>query len=211
MNKVIIFILGAAAGSLLTWKIVENKYKKLADEEIQSVIDKFKEREEAERTIEKVETYTEKIENPTVEVVEEAPRAIEKYTKFTEKLGYEIDIKEEDGVILTEDEDGSIFLEPKQEFVAPYVISPEEFGEFEYYETKTWTYYADMIITSEDGFIVDNPKIYIGDAIEHIGEFEDDSVHVRNENEECDYEIIKVEVTFEEINRRELDDASPRS
>ena len=46
MDKAIIFIIGAGIGSLITWKIVEEKYKKIADEEIESVIERFKNREE---------------------------------------------------------------------------------------------------------------------------------------------------------------------
>ena len=46
MDKAIIFIIGAGIGSLITWKIVEEKYKKIADEEIESVIERFKNRED---------------------------------------------------------------------------------------------------------------------------------------------------------------------
>ena len=31
------------------------------------------------------------------------------------------------------------------------------------------------------------------DSLNHFGEFEEDSVYVRNENIECDYEILKLE------------------
>lgn len=216
MNKIVIFTLGAAVGSLLTWKLVEKKYKKLADEEIQSVIDKFNERKEMEKTIEKVEVSDKPVEKPMVKVNKYEYSSTDKmpageYDRITKKLGYELEVKEEDGVIVSEDEEGSIFIEPGRESVAPYVISPEEFGELEYYDSKSWTLYSDLIITDEEGSIVVDAENCIGDALEHFGEFEDDSVHVRNENLECDYEIIKVEATYEEINRRELYDASSRS
>ena len=42
MKNVIIFSVGVGVGSLLTWMIVRGKYKKLADEEIKSVVDRFK-------------------------------------------------------------------------------------------------------------------------------------------------------------------------
>ena len=35
--NVIAFLLGAGVGSIATWKLVETKYKKLAQEEIDSV------------------------------------------------------------------------------------------------------------------------------------------------------------------------------
>lgn len=44
MKNVLIFILGGAVGSLVTWKLVEGKYKKLADEEIASVVGRFKDK-----------------------------------------------------------------------------------------------------------------------------------------------------------------------
>ena len=34
MKNVLIFLSGAAIGSVVTWKIIEKKYKDLADEEI---------------------------------------------------------------------------------------------------------------------------------------------------------------------------------
>ena len=48
MNKVLMFALGAAVGSLITWKLLEKKYKDLADEEIASVVERFKNREKEE-------------------------------------------------------------------------------------------------------------------------------------------------------------------
>lgn len=204
MNKILIFGLGAAVGSLLTWKLLEVKYKKLADEEIKSVVEHYKEKEELEKNIGKTVVLQDKKEfdkvvgdsEPFVKV--EKPMTETDYNKLTNKLGY--DYEKDDDEIITEDEDGSIWVEAKRERVAPYVISPEEFGESDSYETKSWTLYSDGIITDEAGEIVDDPEIIIGDALKHFGDYEDDSVHVRNENTECDYEIIKYEKAFSEIN-----------
>ena len=46
MKNVLIFLSGAAIGSVVTWKIIEKKYKDLADEEIESVKETFKTRNE---------------------------------------------------------------------------------------------------------------------------------------------------------------------
>ena len=45
MKYGICFIVGAGIGSVVTWKLLEEKYKKLADEEIASVVETFKNRE----------------------------------------------------------------------------------------------------------------------------------------------------------------------
>ena len=49
MKNVLIFVLGAATGSVITWKLVEQKYKKIADEEIASVKERFKNRDKEEK------------------------------------------------------------------------------------------------------------------------------------------------------------------
>ena len=37
------------------------------------------------------------------------------------------------------------------------------------------------------------------DALDHFGEYEDDSVYIRDETNEMDYEILKSEKMFSEI------------
>ena len=44
MKNLLCFVTGAAIGSVVTWKLIEKKYKDLADEEIESVIETFKNR-----------------------------------------------------------------------------------------------------------------------------------------------------------------------
>ena len=60
MKNLLFFVAGAAIGSIATWKLIEKKYKDLADEEIESVIETFKNRrpritkDEVKETVEKV-------------------------------------------------------------------------------------------------------------------------------------------------------------
>ena len=74
MNKIFIFCLGAASGSLLTWKLIEKKYKDLADEEIASVVEYYRENESR---IKHVETSTEYVE-PKITVIETPNKEFEK-------------------------------------------------------------------------------------------------------------------------------------
>ena len=41
MKNLLFFVAGAAIGSIATWKLIEKKYKDLADEEIESVKETF--------------------------------------------------------------------------------------------------------------------------------------------------------------------------
>ena len=195
MKNLLCFVTGAAIGSVVTWKLIEKKYKDLADEEIESVIETFKNRkpritkDEVKETVEKV---INKYKEPK-ETVEDIVTA----------EGYSIENEEE----VDEDDDSNytVDVDTGVEVIVPYVITPEQFGEYSEYGTKTLTYYADNVLTDE----IDNPitsdemVTMIGpDALDHFGEYEDDSVYIRDEMNEMDYEILKSEKMFSEIPKR---------
>lgn len=73
----------------------------------------------------------------------------------------------------------------------PHVIAPDEFGNDDEYETVSLTYYADGVLTDEDDIPIEDVDDLVGeDSLTHFGEYEDDSVHVRNDRLKCDYEIL---------------------
>ena len=195
MKKLLCFVAGAAIGSIVTWKLIEKKYKDLADEEIESVIETFKNRKPRitkDNVKETVEKVINKYKEPK-EIVEDIVTA-ERYSIENEE---EIDEDDESNYTVNIDND--------IEVVTPYVITPEQFGEYNEYGTKTLTYYADNVLTDE----IDNPitseemVTMIGpDALDHFGEYEDDSVYIRDETNEMDYEILKSEKMFSEIPKR---------
>ena len=195
MKNLLYFVAGATIGSVVTWKLIEKKYKDLADEEIESVIETFKNRkpritkDEVKETVEKV---INKWKEPK-ETVEDIVTA----------EGYSIENEEE----IDEDDESNytVNVDNDIEIVTPYVITPEQFGEYNEYGTKTLTYYADNVLTDE----IDNPitsdemVTMIGpDALDHFGEYEDDSVYIRDETNEMDYEILKSEKMFSEMPKR---------
>lgn len=194
MKNLLFFVAGAAIGSFATWKLIEKKYKDLADEEIESVKETFKNRkqritkDEVKETVEKViNKWKEPKETVEDIVTDEGYYTEEEETEEDDESNYTVDI------------------DPGVEVIAPYVITPEQFGEYNEYGTKTLTYYADDVLTDE----IDNPitseemETMIGpDALDHFGEYEDDSVYIRDEMNEMDYEILKSEKMFSEIPKR---------
>ena len=61
----------------------------------------------------------------------------------------------------------------------PYVISPEEFGEYEEYEKISLTYYGDQVLADENDELVEDVEGAVGfESLTHFGEYEDDSVFV---------------------------------
>lgn len=195
MKNLLCFVAGAAIGSVVTWKLIEKKYKDLADEEIESVIETFKNRKPRitkDNVKETVEKVINKYKEPK-EIVEDIVTS-ERYSIENEE---EIDEDDESNYTINVDND--------VEVITPYVITPEQFGEYNEYGAKTLTYYADNVLTDE----IDNPitsdemVIMIGpDALDHFGEYEDDSVYIRDETNEMDYEILKSEKMFSEIPKR---------
>ena len=195
MKNLLCFVAGAAIGSVVTWKLIEKKYKDLADEEIESVIETFKNRKPRitkDNVKETVEKVINKYKEPK-EIVEDIVNAERYYIENEEE------IDEDDESNYTVD------VDPGVEVIVPYVITPEQFGEYNEYGTKTLTYYADNVLTDE----IDNPitseemVTMIGpDALDHFGEYEDDSVYIRDEMNEMDYEILKSEKMFSEIQER---------
>ena len=73
----------------------------------------------------------------------------------------------------------------------PYVISPEMYGEADY-QMVSLTYYADGILADfNDRVLKDIEMVVCPDAIGSIGEYQDDVVHVRDEDNKIDYEIVR--------------------
>lgn len=194
LKGVLIFVLGAAAGSLATWKLIEKKYKDIAQEEIDSVKDTFSKMKKNEYP-DKLEDYPDFEEFDDSDDEEEEPKPEQKidrnnkpdiveYAKILSETGYtnyaeRQDKKEKKGVEPVEDE-------------RPYVISPDEFGEKDGYENVTLTYYADGVLTDYFDNVISNVDEVVGfDSLDHFGEYEDDAVFVRNEKMETDYEILR--------------------
>ena len=184
MSKVtglIIFVLGAATGSIVTWQFEKKKYEKIAEEEINSVKEVFSKREQDMADVEIT--------------VEPQPSVEASLKKFEEKP----DISTYAGILKNEAyvPEGTEMAENK-----PYVISPDEFGEFEDYDTISLTYYADQVLVDDGGDKIEDVDDVVGmESLTRFGEYEDDSVFVRNDRLRCDYEILIDERTYSEAQK----------
>jgi hypothetical protein len=180
LSKTIIFTVGALTGSAVTYKLAEIKFKKSLQEELETVREYY-------------DTTDTKTEEPVEENDEEEyPDAPDEYYETelpSERARYRDIVK--DAGYSEEEED--------EDMDKPYVIRPEEFGE-EGYVQQSLTYYADGVITNERGKIIKNTDELIGiNPEDHFGEYEDDSVFVRNDRIKVDYEILKDYREYSEI------------
>lgn len=174
IKNLFIFVSGAAIGSIVTWQFVKTKYEQLAQEEIDSVKETFSKREEARTKADEAK------EKPNL--MEYASKLQENgYSKYS-NVG-----KEED----------------KNAMDKPYVISPDEFGEFEDYDTISLRYYADHVLTDEEDELVEDVDDVVGlDSLNRFGEYEEDSVFVRNDRLKADYEILLDLGNYADITQR---------
>lgn len=177
MNKGFIgifsFMVGAAAGSILTWKFIKSKYEQLAREEIEEVREYY-------ATKDNIIPSSDKDDETVVETVDEVP------TEPTE-TNIRMDYAAIASVYAKNDEGGDEPMSRRE----PYVISPAELGEDDNYETVTLIYYNDGILADNDGNIIEDIESCIGyESLNHFGEYEDDSVCVRNDDSMTDYEVL---------------------
>lgn len=187
------FVMGASVGSLATWKFVEKKYKQIAQEEIDSVKETYAkmrkddlEAKQADLEEAKAKLHSdasEKVETPEVK-----PEEVKEYEDVIARhnyTSYSNNINGKGGDVMTD---------------KPYIIPPEDFGDYPDYETISLTYYNDKVLTDEYNEIVDDIDDLIGeDSLNHFGEYEDDSVFVRNDALKVDYEILLDSANYSDI------------
>lgn len=184
LSKIIVFAAGAVTGSVVTYKLVEHKFRQHMQEEIEAVREFYGVGENVADKLPK-ESDDDEDEQACVD----APSEYYEKTTESERSRYR-NIAKDHGYIEEEEDDMD----------KPYVIRPEEYGE-EGYVQQSLTYYADGIITNERGKIIKNADELIGiNPEDHFGEYEDDSVFVRNDAIKIDYEILKDYREYSEIN-----------
>ena len=178
------FIIGAASGATVAWYLLKDKYETLAQEEIDSVKEVFARREQ--------EMKDETVKRNVAEGIKDSDRTkpdLKEYAEQLKKNGY---TRYSD---LTADDEG---VSDKQ--TKPYVIPPEQFGDDENYDQISLTYYADGVLADENDEVIEDVEDAVGiDSLNHFGEYEDDSVFVRNDARKCDYEILLDQRTYSEV------------
>lgn len=189
MNKLLIFLGGAAVGGLTATiyfkrKIdsLEEEYQKIATDAYNKYISDF--------NIEVGYSHGDK----DIQIISDIPNKgyvsgidigndEDKYTEIVKEYNNQEENETEDNIM-------------------PYIITPEEYGDDDDYDTKVLTAFTDKVVLDEDNCMVDIG--YFGDAINkkiYSKKNKDTSIFVRDENEKVDYEIIKENISFEEYSK----------
>lgn len=172
LTNLLIFAVGTVVGSAVTYTLLKTKFEQIAQDEIEEVRNLYLKK-------------TEELNESNKETSSESK--VSEYEKALNDLKYMNDIEDE--------KEEESMKEDK-----PYVISPNEFGELDGYETNSLTYFADGVLTDDTNTVIDNVDEVVGtDSLTRFGEYEDDSVFVRNDRHECDYEILLDNRRFSDI------------
>lgn len=182
LSKTLIFAAGAAIGSAVAWVFAKKKYEKIANEEIAAMKEfysnKAKTGPDENTEAEKKEQYR-----------EADAAVVSTYNDIIGSEGYfSYDEAQEMRKHIGKDK--------------PYIIEPAEYGEFEDYDLISLTYYADGVLVDDGGDPMENVDEAVGlESLNHIGEFEPDAIHVRNDKRKVDYEILYDYALYSDIKR----------
>ena len=167
-----IFAIGAAVGAGAVWFGLKKHYATIAQEEIDSVKETYARlRHDIDCKIEKIDEAKSKEEMLNI-INTHYARTDDENVDYSSRYSNK---------------------GKKPDTLSPYVISPEECGEEIGYDITELTYYVqDDLLVDGFGEVVEDPEDTVGkDFATHFGEYEDDSVFIRNDRLKTDFEILK--------------------
>ena len=179
LSSVIIFCGGVFIGGFLTWDFFKTKYEKIADEEIASVKETFEHREPRPDKNYKVEEAL----KGNDEYINISPGVAERIIKIIDSNGYR---NYSNTAIETDKKGGTADMELKQ----PYVITPEQYEDNVDYTKVSLTWYNDEVLEDDWGNVLDPDDVIGSEALKTFGQYEKDSVFVRDDDEQIDYEVL---------------------
>ena len=211
LQTILIVIASAGISGAAGYFIAKKKYEKKADEEIESVKKAFNEH------LNELTKSGEKIDIPMTR------NGYSKYSK--KKLSEKKTKKESDREPLPTDpvvvdnyinysapyRTSSKNVKTEKKFVEdekgaasndePYIISPDDFMASSY-ESSTLLYYADGVLADDDNNVISSYIGLIGPkALNSFGQYQEDTVFVRNDKLKTDFEIILDTREFSKIRR----------
>lgn len=176
LSNVLIFTAGAVVGSVVTWRYFKTRYELVSEDFDEEDPEDIEVESEDESVNDRFFEDSEEIAKVKSNLNKKPP--LKEYVQMVNNLGY----SDADTVDTEEDDD----------VYEPYIIRPKEYGDRHDYDQQSLNYFADGVVTDDlDNPIEDVESMLPADFAEHFGEYEDDSVFVRNDTLECDYEILR--------------------
>lgn len=176
LRNFLFFAAGATIGVAATWKFFKTKYEQIAQEEIDSVKAVYCPQNE-----EKDDDTETTIENGYVP----AEVDLNTYADTLRSQGYTDYANANNGIVPTRP------VEEVDDVERPYVIHPNEFGEIDGYNIVSLLYFKDEVLTDDQYEPIEDADDAVGlESLETFGQYEPDSVFVRNDKRKTDFEIL---------------------
>ena len=177
MKGIFTFVAGLVVGAVAGAYLVKDKIMADAKEEINEVREYYKSKKE-----DKKEEVKEEQEQPKEEK-EEYKEIANNYVNYN---------KVEQPKVQTALDD------------EPYIIDVEEFGMNEEYDTMCLTYFADGVLVDDSDEVVEDPDVVVGlSNLKIFEEFGASAIYVRNEVWKTDFEILKDDWNWADLQRDE--------
>lgn len=193
MNSIIIktgiFAAGLGIGFFAGKKFYQEKYRKMADEDIASVNEMTTRRiNEMKQAIMEVDAEEENVEISTTEDIEDIS---DEELKTNERI-----VMQYNKAVKKEGEVESIRQKPTKAMI--YVISEEEYMEEGDYDKVSLEYFeGDKTLVDDRDIPVDDPDAIIGEGtLDDFVISDDAEMYVRNDNISIDYELTKSEGSY---------------
>lgn len=193
MNSIIIkagiFAAGLGIGFFAGKKFYQEKYRKMADEDIASVNEMTTRRiNEMKQAIMDVDAEEENVEISTTEDIEDIS---DEELKTNERI-----VMQYNKAVKKEGEVESIRQKPTKAMI--YVISEEEYMEEGDYDKVSLEYFeGDKTLVDDRDIPVDDPDAIIGEGtLDDFVISDDAEMYVRNDNISIDYELTKSEGSY---------------
>ena len=190
LKEILSFVGGAAISGGIVYYFTKKKYKDIADEEIESMREYYKDKEKS-------------LENRNKELIIKAPETESEIDEVKEERRNRIPeeaiaksnaIIDSNGYVsydVVNDKKIKSMRERKEAASRIYRISRAQYENDETYDKVTLSYYSlDDILTDERDAIIENRDVVIdGNNLNYFGDPEEGFIIVRNENFMTDYEV----------------------
>lgn len=187
MNKILLaiggLIVGGVSGFFIGKFVYAKKYKQISDKEISEVREAYKSYFSKKKS---VKPAPQKPFETRSTLQETQPK--ETVVDYSEKYREEADQYRTASPVLDRKE------QPANSKIT--VLTPEEFRESSK-NAKTLIYYKDGVLADTFGNVIKDINGEVGpEALKTFGLYDDESVYVRNDNNDFDYEIIRSPKTY---------------
>jgi hypothetical protein len=189
MKSIVMFISGLVIGAGVSWVYHKNKYEEMVQDEVEELRSHMKNQQGTT-----CKESDKNIQNPDAKIQEESTE--EQYDESMEKAKKIINYSKYSTVDVNEDAE----LSSSPEYRPPFVVTPEDFASLPGFDTDTFYYHQDDVISNDNQEIVDDVELTLGMSIleikEQFGVYEEDAVYIRNERLKTDYEILRDESDY---------------